>query len=227
MGKKSKVPEYSSATVDSKLFGSATADKKGVTFNPAAWQTDLSNAVTSSLTPTVNQMNSTLGNILSGDYLNDANFQTYKSNFDRQAKNTFDTAVLGNLADRNLMRSSGIQALNNSYTNAMNNDLTNLMDNYYNRQVNNYNLLGSNLGNLLNTQNSLYSYLTGLGTMAQNQANAVSGYNAQKAQIENANNGSLFNTLMNAGATLGGLALGGAPGSVAGTALSKLLTKGS
>ena len=87
MGKKSHVPEYSSATFDSGLFGTAKADKSGVTANPAGWMNTLSNTVTGALTPTVNTMNSTLGNILSGDYLNDANFKQYKSAFDRQAKN--------------------------------------------------------------------------------------------------------------------------------------------
>ena len=184
MGKKSHVPEYSSATFDSGLFGTAKADKSGVTANPAGWMNTLSNTVTGSLTPTVNTMNSTLGNILSGDYLNDANFKQYKSAFDRQAKNTFDTAVLGNVTDRGLLRSSGLQALNDSYQNAMNNNLTNLMDNYYNRQVSNYGLVTSNLGNLLNTQNALYNWITGNADIAQKQANAVSGYNAQKAHEE-------------------------------------------
>ena len=168
-------------------------------------------------------MQSTLGNILSGDYLNDANFKAYKNNFNRQAKDTFDTAVLGNLADRNLFGSSGMQALNDSYQNAMNNNLTNLMDNYYNRQVSNYGLINSNLGSLLNTQNTLYNWLTGIGQMAQNQANSVSKYNLDKAQVENANNGNLFGQLMGAAGSIGGGVLGSmiAPG--AGTAIGSSL----
>lgn len=205
MGKKASVPEYSSATYDSGLFGTATADKDGVTANPAGWMTKLSNTTTKYMPKTVNLMQSTLGNILSGDYLNDENFKAYKNNFNRQAADTFDTAVLGNLADRNLLGSSGIQALNDSYQNAMNNNLTNLMDNYYNRQVANYGLLNTNLGSLLNTENTLYDYLMGIGQMAQSQANAVSGYNAKKYQMENSSNsniGSLLgglNTLANTG----------------------------
>lgn len=220
MGKKSHVPEYSSATFDSGLFGTAKADKSGVTANPAGWMNTLSNTVTGSLTPTVNTMNSTLGNILSGDYLNDANFKQYKSAFDRQAKNTFDTAVLGNVTDRGLLRSSGLQALNDSYQNAMNNDLTNLMDNYYNRQVSNYGLVTSNLGNLLNTQNALYNWITGNADIAQKQANAVSGYNAQqKAQIENQGRGNLFGQLMGAAGSIAGGALGSAIMPGVGTAI--------
>lgn len=199
MGKKSHAPEYSSATVNSDIFGNATADKKGVTLNATPWETNLSNVVTGYLPKTVNQMQSTLGNILSGDYLNDANFKAYKNNFNRQAADTYDTAVLGNLADRGLMRSSGMQALTNNYANAMRNDLTNLMDNYYNRQVSNYNLQNSNLASLLNTQNALYDWLMGVGQLAQSQANAVSGYNQRNYQIQNSGSGS------NIGSIVGGL----------------------
>ena len=214
MGKKSHAPSYATATVDSDLFGSATAGKKGVTLNSTPWQASLSNTVTGYLNPTVNKMQNTLNSIISGDYLNDKNFKTYKANFNRQAADTFDTAVLGNLADRNLFGSSGMQALNDSYQNAMNNNLTNLMDNYYNRQVSNYGLLGNNLGSLLNTENTLYNWLMGVGQMAQNQAKNVSGYNLEKAKMENNNN--LWGQLMSAGASLGGTALGGMLGGPAG-----------
>lgn len=223
MGKKASVPEYSSATYNSGLFGTATADKDGVTANPAGWMNRLSNTTTKYMPKTVNLMQSTLGNILSGDYLNDANFKAYKNNFNRQAKDTFDTAVLGSLADRNLFGSSGMQALNDSYQNAMNNNLTNLMDNYYNRQVSNYGLINNNLGSLLNTQNALFNWITGNADIAQKQANAVSGYNAQKAQIENQSRGNLFGQLMGAAGSIGGGVLGSMVAPGVGTAVGSSL----
>ena len=60
----------------------------------------------------------------------------------------YDTNVLGNLTDRGLMRSSGLQAATNSFNNTMQQGLADLYDSYYNRQQN-------NLNSALNAQNNL------------------------------------------------------------------------
>ena len=107
--------------------------------------------------------------------------------------------MLGNLADRGLMRSTGLQALNNNYAQALQDNVTNLYDNYYNRQSN-------NLSNLLNTSNTLYDYMTGATALSKSDADAINQYNLAKYKIDNSSNS-------NIGSIIGGL--GQIAGSVA------------
>lgn len=209
MGKSVKDPEYTSATYNTgDLFGSSTSNKDGTTFTPTGWQKNTMNVVGNAL-PT------TLNNMLSNDYSNDPNFQAYKNNFDRLASQSFDANVLSPLANRGLMRSSGLQASTNSFNETMNNNLTNLMDNYYNRQAN-------NLSSLLNTSNSLFNYITGINNGALSNANAINDYNFKKYQADlqakNANS-ALWSNLANAAGTLGGFAAMGPIGAAVGSKL--------
>jgi hypothetical protein len=155
--------------------------------------------VSSNLNPTLNSM-------LSNDYSNDANFQVYQDNFNRGMQQAYDTNVLGDLTNRGLMRSSGLQASTNSFNNTMQEGLANLYDNYYNRQSN-------NLANLLNTSNTLYDYITGITSGGRQDASAVNNYNLAKYRLENADNGS-----SGIGSMIGGL------GNIAGAAASAYKT---
>lgn len=188
MGKK-KAPGYATTTYDTGgLFGSSTNSKSGTTFKPTDWETDTMNIVGNGL-PT------TLSNMLSNDYSNDPNFQAYQNNFNRQMSQAYDTNVLGQLANRGLMRSSGLQSATNAFADTMANNEMNLYDNYYNRQAN-------NLGNLLNTSNAIYSYITGLGSGALNNSQAVNNHNLQVAKMND--NSNLFNTIANAAGNIYG-----------------------
>lgn len=188
MGKSKKAPGYATATYDTgDLWGSATASKKGVSFNPASW-------ISNTMGTVGNNLNSTLNSLISGDFSKDANYQAYKRNLNNQMSNSFDTNVLGQLANRGLMRSSGLQAATNAFNDTLTNNEMNLYDSYYNRQAN-------NLNTLLNTQSNLYNILTGIGTGAQNQANNVSNYNLAQTQLNNqanAYNNSLYTSLASA-----------------------------
>ncbi len=189
MGKKSKneAPAYQSATLDTgNLYGSATSSASGTKYNAPDWISNTVGTVSSNINPTLNSM-------LSNDYSNDANFKVYQDNFNRGMQQAYDTNVLGNLTDRGLMRSSGLQAATNSFNNTMQEGLANLYDNYYNRQSN-------NLANLLNTSNTLFDYITGVSNSARQDANAVNNYNLAKYRLENADNGS-----SGIGSILGGL----------------------
>lgn len=196
MGGKSKssAPEYQQTTYDTgNLFGSATTNKNGTTYKPADWISNTMGTVSSNINPTLNSM-------LSGDYSNDANFKVYQDNFNRGMQQAYDTNVLGNLTDRGLMRSSGLQAATNSFNNTMQEGLANLYDNYYNRQSN-------NLANLLNTSNTLFDYITGITSGSRQDANAINNYNLAKYRLENADTGS-----SGIGSIIGGL------GNIAGAA---------
>lgn len=209
MGKKKKAPSYAETTYNTgNLFGSSTSNKEGITYKPTNW-------MTSTMGTVGNNLNSTLSNMLSGDFSNDANYQAYQNNLNRQMAQAYDASVLSQLANRGLMRTSGLQAATNAFADTLADKQMNLYDNYYNRQA-------QNLSNLLNTSNTLYNYLTGINTGSQTLSNNVSNYNLAKWQAEQAanNNSGLWGSIAQAAGTLGGGALGGPVGSAIGSKIA-------
>lgn len=187
---KNKAPEYATTTYNTgDLFGSSTTNKKGTTYDAADWMTNLNNTTTSGL-------NTTLNNMLSNDYANDANFQVYQNQLNKTAAQNYDTIVLSNLANRGLMKSSGLQAATNSFADTLADQTAELYDSYYNRQAN-------NLSNLLNTQNALYQYLTGVNQGSQTNSQNVSDYNMEAYKADQALKGAMWQAL---GSAVGGLA---------------------
>ncbi len=188
---KNKAPEYATTKYDTGgLFGSSTSGKKGTTYTPESWMTSLSNSTTTGLNNAVN-------NLLSNDYSNDANFQAYQDNLNRLAQQNFDASVLSPLANRGLMRSTGLQAATNAFNDSLIDNTTDLMDNYYNRNTN-------TLNSLLNTQNALYGYLTGTNTGSQTGSQNVSNYNMQGYQADQALKGQMYQALATAASGLSG-----------------------
>ena len=191
MGSKGKAPEYAKTTTSTGgLFGSSTSDKGGTSFTGENWQTNMGGLGS-------NLINQSLQGMATNDYTNDPNFQVYQDNFNRQAQQAYDANVLNPLTNRGLMRSSALQAATNSFNNTMADNLADLQDSYYNRQVN-------NLSNALNSQNQLYSWITGLNNAAMNNSNAVSDYNMKKYQADQQANSALWGSLMNAAGTVAG-----------------------
>jgi hypothetical protein len=202
---KSKAPEYATTTTSTGgLFGQATNSKKGSSFKPEDWQTDMGGLGS-------NLINQSLTGLSSNDYSNDPNFQVYQDNFNRGMQQAYDTNVLGNLTNRGLMRSSGLQAATNSFNNTMQQGLADLYDSYYNRQQN-------NLNSALNAQNTLYGWITGLNQDAAKNSQNVSNYNMQAWQAEQAQKQAMFNNLMQVAALAAAPATGGASLGVAGAA---------
>ena len=197
--KKSTAPEYKETTYDTGgLFGSSTNNASGTTYKPADWMTNTMGTVTNNINPTLNSM-------FSNDFSNDANFKGYQDQLNKTMEQNYDTSVLSNLANRGLMRSSGLQAATNSFNDTLTDNTMALYDNYYNR-------LSNNLANALNTSNTLYDYMTGLNSGALNNANAVNNYNLAKYKIDNSGSGS------NIGSIIGGL------GNIAGAGASAYKT---
>ena len=119
---KSKAPEYQKTTTSTGgLFGQATNDKTGSSFKAEDWQTDMGGLGS-------NLINQSLTGLSSNDYSQDPNFQVYQDNFNRGMQQAYDTNVLGNLTDRGLMRSSGLQAATNSFNNTMQQGLADLAE---------------------------------------------------------------------------------------------------
>ena len=192
---KSKAPEYATTTTNTGgLFGEATNNKKGSTFKAEDWQTNMGGLGS-------NLINQSLTGLSSNDYSQDPNFQVYQDNFNRGMQQAYDTNVLGNLTDRGLMRSSGLQAATNSFNNTMQQGLADLYDSYYNRQ-----------------QNNLYSWITGLNQDAAKNSQNVTDYNMSKWQAEQAQQQAMFNNIMQVAALAAAPATGGASLGVAGAA---------
>lgn len=205
---KSKAPEYATTKYDTGgLFGSSTTSKKGTTYDPENWMTGLSNTTTGGI-------GTTLNNMLSNDYANDPNFQAYQDNLNRIAAQNYDASVLSPLANRGLMRSTALQAATNSFNDSLIDNTMDLADNYYNRQSN-------NLANLLNTQNALFNYITGVNQGSQTNSQNVSNYNMQKYQQDQANKQAMWNTLAQTAGTIAGAAVGGPAGAAVGGSLGK------
>lgn len=208
MGSKSKAPEYQSANYDSKLWGSSTTDKSGTRYTPENWMNNTMETVGTNLNPTLQSM-------VNNDFMKDPNFIRYQNQFTENMNDLYDTSVLSNLANRGLMRSSGLQGATNAFNDTLAKNQLNLYDNYYSR-------LNNNLSNLLNTSNTLYNYMTGVNQGSQNQAAQLNNYNLKKTELDNAGNGNLFGTIANAVGTIGGAAIGGPTGAAIGSTLGNM-----
>ena len=198
----SGTPKYKTTTASTGgLFGKSTSGESGTKFKAQDWQNDMGEYG-------AGLINSSLGNISSNDYLNDPNFQVYQDNFNTMAQRNFDNSVLSQLANKNLMRSSGLQSATKSFGETLADDTVNLMDNYYNRQL-------SNLNAGLNSQNTLYDWITGLNNSALQNSQAVNNYNLQAYQAEQQAKNQMYGNIMNAvgaigaGAMTGGASLAG------------------
>lgn len=212
MGKSSSAPKYATTTNNTGLWGSSTTGASGTTYKPTEWMTNTMGTVG-------NNLSSTLGNMLSNDYTQDANFKAYQDQLNKTMGQNYDATVLTPLANRGLMRSSGLQAATNSFANTLADNTMDLYDNYYNRQQN-------NLSNMLNTSNALFDYMTGATSGSRADTNSVNQYNMQAWQQEQANKNALFNSLMSAASSIGGAATGGiltgGAGTLGGTLGNKL-----
>lgn len=187
MGKADKAPGYATASYGTGgLFGESTASKGGVSYKANDQMAGIGSNAWTGVADAMQGMNS-------NDYSNDANFQAYQNQLQKDAQQNYDASVLSNLANRGLMRSSGLQAATNSFANTLADQTTDLYDSYYNRQAN-------NLSNNMNVLSQLYNFITGVNTGAQNQANSVSNYNLQQTQLNNqanAYNNALYASLAN------------------------------
>lgn len=195
MGKHSNAPKYAQTTYDTgNLFGKSTSDENGTTYSAPNW-------ISNTMGTVGNNVNSTLQNMLSNDFSSDANFKAYQNQLNKTASQNYDTSVLSQLANRGLMRSSGLQSATNAFADTLADKTTDLYDNYYNRQAN-------NLSNLLNTSNTLYNYITGVNSGSQQNSKNVSDYNLSKWQAEQNANNAMWGNIMNTAASLAGAGTG-------------------
>lgn len=178
MGKSSKAPDYATTTNDTGLYGSSTTSKNGTTFNPTDFQKNLVNSAQQ-------QFSSTMNEYLNPSY-NSALYQAQQAQRNYNNAQNYDANVLGGLANRGLMRSSGLQAQTNRFANDIASQEAEAMANYKAQQAN-------NLSQLMGLYEIPYNMMMGSNNASQNLSNAVSNNNL--LQYNAGSNGLLYNML--------------------------------
>lgn len=188
---KSKAPEYATTTVSTGgLFGDSTSSKSGTTYTPTQNITSAGNTAWQGY-------NNALQGLMSNDYANDPNFQAYQNQLNKSMSRNYDTSVLSQLANRGLMKSSGLQAATNAFADTLADQTTDLYDSYYNR-------LNNNLSSYQNALNTLYSMVTGLNSAAMGNSQNVSNYNMEGYKADQALKGEMYKALATAASGLSG-----------------------
>ncbi len=212
MGKKSKAPDYATTTTDTNLYGSSTTGKTGTTFNPTNFQTGLVGAVEQNVPAVFNEY-------LNPSYSSEL-YQAQKAQRQKEQAQAYDSSVLSQLANRGLMRSSGLQAATNAFADTLADQEAQALNDYQTQQAN-------KLSTLMNLYTVPYNMVQGINNASQNLSNAVSNYNYRQWQANNSGSGALQGGLSgavngamagastgNPWAALGGAVIGGAAGAL-------------
>lgn len=182
MGKSNKAPDYASTTTNTGLYGSSTTNQNGTTFNPSAFQSTLINNVQNQLPNTINE------------YINPTysspEYQLQQAQRYKDYSQNYDANVLGNIANRGLMRSSGLQAATNQFSNQIAQNEAQAMQDYTNLQ-------GSDINTLMGLYQVPYGMMNNTNNASQNLSNAVSNYNLMKY---NAQGNSMLTNMLKGGA---------------------------
>lgn len=182
MGSKKKgpavpeAPEYAKATYSTGgLFGSATSDKNGTSYNPNSEMSQIGNMSWGGLGNALNNIN----NFDYRDYTKDNTFKLYADNLKNQMNDYFSNNVLSKLANNGLMRSSGLQSAVNSFNKTMADQTANLYNQYVNTEMNRQN---NTLAANQNTLNNLYNYINGVNSNAMNNVGQISNFDLNNYQ---------------------------------------------
>lgn len=200
MGKSSKAPEYATTTNNTGLYGSSTTSKNGTTFKPTGFQSNL-----------VNSVEQQFPNVIK-EYLNPSYssplYQAQQEQRNYNNAQSYDANVLGSLANRGLMRSSGLQAQTNAFAENLARQEAQAMSDYKTQQAN-------NLSQLMGLYEIPYNMMLGSNNASQNLSNAVSNNNLLRYNA--GSNGLLYNMLSESAVGAGtGAQFGGGWGALIG-----------
>ncbi len=211
MGKSKGAGEYPTTTLNTGLYGSSTTNKNGTTFNPSSFQQNL-----------VGSVEGYVPNILN-EYVNPSyNSEMYlaeKAQRQNQQKQAYDSGVLSQLANRGLMRSSGLQSATNSFADTLANQEVQAMQNYQAQQAN-------KLATLMGLYEVPYNMMHNSTNASKSLSDAVGNYNLQnQAFIEKqkAQNSATFGELGNIAGGLAGTLIAGPAGGAIGSRLGQTL----
>lgn len=165
MGKSNKAPDYASTTTNTGLYGSSTTNRNGTTFNPSAFQSTLINNVQNQLPNTINE------------YINPTysspEYQLQQAQRYNNYAQSYDAGVLGDIANRGLTRSSGLQAATNQFSNQIAQNEAQALQDYRDTQ-------GNDINTLMGLYQVPYGMMTGTNGASQNLSSAVSNYNLMR-----------------------------------------------
>lgn len=182
MGKGGGAGAYPTTKSDSGLWGSSITNGSGTTFSPTQWQKDTMQIAGNSLAPTLKEY-------LNPSY-NSEEFLKTKEQFNKQAQQSYENNVLSSLANRGLMRSSGLQASNNAFNSTLADQEADLMNQYKQSKL-------TDLSTLLGLSTDLYNYSQGENKLSSTLANSVANYNLQNQALQNQSRANTMRMLMN------------------------------
>lgn len=188
MGKSKKAPDYATTTVNTGLYGSSTTNKKGTTFNPTNFQSNIVNTVE-------NNVPNMLNNYYNASYENN-DFQKYLETRENAQTNAFNNSIYNQLAEKGLMKNQALVGAQNAWKNTLNDQKVNALTDWQTNQANSINTL-------MSLYEIPYNIMSGQSNASQGLSNAITQYNINKYNAEKAKSGNLFNLLSEIGSSAG------------------------
>ena len=188
MGKK-KAPKYATTTTDTGLFGTATTSGKGSTFNPANFQKNLIGVTEA------NAANS-LQNYLNPDYESE-DYKRGEEYYTNKMNNMLENNYLNPALSRNLLRGSTASDIMRGFGQDLANTEYERQQQYKADQLQNYMAA-------MMPYTTIYDISKGTQGLSNALSNAVSNYNLQAYQANQAGGSGLGSALGGLGSVLGG-----------------------
>lgn len=185
--KSSSVPSYPTTTTDTGLFGTATTNKKGSTFKPTDFQTQLVGV-------TENNAISALNNYLNPDYESE-DYKRGDEYYTSQMQNKLQNDYLNPALSRNLLRGSTAQDAMRGFANDLANTEYERQKDYQDQQLNKYMAA-------MMPYTTMYDMMSGTEGLSQALTNSIANYQLGQYDRQQANSKSGGSGI---GGILGGL----------------------
>lgn len=203
MGKK-KAPKYATTTTDTGLFGTATTSGKGSTFNPTDFQKNLIGVTEA------NAVNS-LQNYLNPDYESE-DYKRGEEYYTNKMNNMLENNYLNPALSRNLLRGSTASDIMRGFGQDLANTEYERQQQYKADQLQNYMAA-------MMPYTTIYDMSKGTQGLSNALSNAVSNYNLQAYQANQAGGSGLGQALGGIGNLASGLGNAAASAGIAATLL--------
>lgn len=189
MGKKSKAPGYAETTTDTGLFGSATTNSKGSTFNPTKFQKNLVGVTEQYAIPS-------LTNYLNPDYESE-DYKRGDEYYTGKMNNLLQDSYLNPALSKNLLRGSTANDIMRGFASDLASSEYERQNDYRSQQLQNY------MAAML-PYSTIYDMSQGTQGLSNQLSNNVSSYNLAAANMNNQGSG-LGSILGGIGSLAGGL----------------------
>ena len=205
MGKK-KAPKYATTTTDTGLFGKATTSGKSSVFSPTSFQKELIGVTEANAVPS-------LQSYLNPDYESE-DYKRGDEYYTNKMDNLLQDSYLNPALSNNLLRGSTASDIMRGFGQDLANAEYQRQNDYRNQQLQNYMAA-------MMPYTTIYDMSKGTQGLSNALSNAVSNYNLQAYQANQAG-GSGLGAALGAVGTIGGAALGGPIGSAIGNKIGQI-----